>query len=302
MTFKSFRECILETFKETYEGKVEITMKEVQKLNGVKRYGIMFQDENKEISPTIYLENYYDRYCNEQNIDQIIVEILEVYKKEKDLFHFSIKDFQDFEKVQEQLFVKLIHIEKNKELLEDTPYISFLEYAVVAYYKLRQEDIERGSILIKKEHCKLWGCSEQEMLYIARENAIQKNSITLDGMRSLMVGFLGEEQLLEEQEEMMYVLSNDARYFGASVLCYPDTIRTIVECLKEDFYVLPSSVHELILVPLSKAPTVQELLTMVQEVNDTQVELEEILSYSILYYSIEKEEFAIVKGEKKLDI
>ena len=55
--------------------------------------------------------------------------------------------------------------------------------------------------------------------------------------------------------------------------------------LGENYYILPSSIHEVIVVPESKSPVKQDLEEMVREINETQVEEEEILSYRAYYFS-----------------
>ena len=87
----------------------------------------------------------------------------------------------------------------------------------------------------------------------------------------------------------MYVLTNKQKMFGAGVIFYPGILELIESILGDHFYILPSSVHECILVPDQGQYSRIELKRMVKEVNDSQVEDEEILSYEIYYYDCKKE-------------
>ena len=83
----------------------------------------------------------------------------------------------------------------------------------------------------------------------------------------------------------MYVLSNNQRNYGAVSILYEGLLKDIGERLQEDYYVLPSSVHEVIIVPESNSPGQEELEHMIVEINETQVEPEEVLSDRAYYYS-----------------
>ena len=97
-----------------------------------------------------------------------------------------------------------------------------------------------------------------------------------------------KENLLEigedEKQDVMYVLTNSLRNYGAACLFYPHVLEMVGEMLKEDYYVLPSSVHEVIIVPESKALDADEMSEMVVEINETQVEPEEVLSDHAYFY------------------
>ena len=90
-----------------------------------------------------------------------------------------------------------------------------------------------------------------------------------------------------ESRDFMYILSNTSGINGATSLLYKDELKTIARKIGEDFYILPSSVHEVILIPVSLAPSHEELSRMVQEVNETQVPDEDILSDRAYYYRVE---------------
>ena len=106
-----------------------------------------------------------------------------------------------------------------------------------------------------------------------------------------MAGVEGEDispDLDETKGYSMYILTNCIRNFGAAAVLYRDVLKNIGEYLKEDFYVLPSSIHEMIIVPDSSAPSWRETAMIVKEINETQVREEEVLS-DIPYHYKRKE-------------
>ena len=119
-------------------------------------------------------------------------------------------------------------------------------------------------------------------------NTSRKLPYTIQGMEALIAELSGSQPRITG-EELMYILTNEEKYYGAAVILYPHVLNHIAKVLKKNFYILPSSVHECILVPDQGQYSRIELKRMVKEVNDSQVEDEEILSYEIYYYDCKKE-------------
>ena len=97
----------------------------------------------------------------------------------------------------------------------------------------------------------------------------------------------------EGEREILYVLSNRLRSFGAAAVLYEERLEMIGEVLGENYYVLPSSVHEVIIIPESDAPGQKKLSEIVTEINETQVDDEEVLSNNAYYYDREKRELVL---------
>lgn len=117
-------------------------------------------------------------------------------------------------------------------------------------------------------------------------NTSRKLPYTFQTMEEVITELTGgeEQEIPGEEGELMYVLTNENKYLGAAALLYPYVLNHIGKVLKNNFYVLPSSIHECILVPDSGQYSRMELMSMVREVNESQVAKEEILSYEVYYY------------------
>ena len=86
------------------------------------------------------------------------------------------------------------------------------------------------------------------------------------------------------EEPRQYVMTNKRRKYGASILLFEDELASVAEKMHGDFYILPSSVHEVLAVPEDLMKD-QELKEMVKNINDSEVAEEEILSYTIYKYN-----------------
>ena len=160
---------------------------------------------------------------------------------------------------------------------------------------------------MKNEHLELWGVTKEEVLKQAAENTPKLMQPQIkkmeDTIRELFAIGEGEETkefeiFMNEMRENemripMYVLTNQKNLYGAACMLYEGVLEMFSQELGEDVYILPSSVHEVILVPASIAFPVKELKEMVKEINETQIPKEEVLSETIYKYSMKERGFCM---------
>ncbi len=261
------------------------------KNNGKERTGVLIEQEGSNIGPTIYLEGFYEKYKEKTDFALIVSELLEVYDSVKCTEVIQECQFDDYNVMREKIVFKVIHYEKNKEMLDQIPHVRYLDLAIVFYILLEAGENGMATILIKKEHLELWGISLDCLYEIAEKNAIKLLPAQFMSMRQAVKDLLqeqGEEEMELEEEtenEVMYILTNSLKNFGAACLAYPHVLEMIANMLQENFYLLPSSVHEVIIVPESKSMEENEMNNMVVDVNATQLEIEDVLSDHVYFYN-----------------
>lgn len=254
--------------KEELGADVAVSVHSTVKNNGIVRTGLVFTRFGVNIAPTIYLEEFYEQYLQGTSVGELVQSVCEIYEKVEVKTSFPCTRILDYSKMKERIVYKVIQREKNKELLKKVPYEEFLDLAVVYYALLQKTEFGTATLLIKNEHIKEWNVSKEEIQLVAK-----KNTPRLLPMEVLMF------------TEHMYVLTNSTRNFGAGVMMYEDVLEEVGEVFGENFYVLPSSVHEVIAVPESFGIDKSNLREMVKEINETVVDDEEILSDTVYYYS-----------------
>lgn len=263
---------------------VQVERRRITKNNGVELEGITITEEGRKISPMIYLEEYYHIYEKGATLSEIAEDILRIYKKSRENIPQTPDFYMDFEKIRTQVACKLINYERNEEQLSRVPYVRCLDLALVFYYIMEEKDIGRGTILIYNSHLDLWGITREQLYETARRNTPRLLPFEFKEMRELMEeNFEDTEELLGE-ELPMYVLSNVDRQFGAVNIIYDSVLSEIGRKLEDDFYILPSSVHECIIVPVKTRATRDGLKNMVWDINRTQVLPEEVLSDNVYFY------------------
>lgn len=255
------------------------------KNNGVERIGLTISDKRVNISPTIYLEEYYKQFQNGFDIEDVITSILDVYQQVKFEHTWQIQTVKDFEIMRSKIVYKLIHAKKNETLLTTMPYIAYLDFAIVFYILFDVDDSGTATIPITHELIQLWDVSLDEVQQSAFYNAPALLPAYFKPMQIVIDELMGTNYSEQESfEDLMFVLTNSLRSFGAACILYDGVLDKISEEIGENFYILPSSIHEMIIIPESNSPSREHLNEMITEVNQTQVDEEEVLSECVYYY------------------
>lgn len=288
MNYQQFIEEVERRVKEKIKGNETMTVyiHTAVKNNGKERKGITVSEKGIHISPTIYLEEYFQQFQEGKPIEEIVEKILQLYEEVKCSHPCEESLLQNYEELKGKFACKLIHRGKNEKLLNDIPYVPWMDLAIVVFVLLEVSPYGTATVLVRKEHLEIWGLTEAQLFDEAKKNTPILLPYQFCPMRKMLreiCPYAVDEG--EEEEESLYVLSNKLRSFGAASMLYDGILEKVGQKLGENYYILPSSIHEVIVVPESKSPVKQDLEEMVREINETQVEEEEVLSDRVYYFS-----------------
>lgn len=291
MEFTNFTTLVQREVEKRAGENYRVKLNDVMKNNGVVLRGITLMQDDSNISPTIYLNPYYDAYENgDTTLGTVIDEVIDTYERNKINRSIDMKFFLNYETVRSRIIFKLINTEKNRELLKDVPYIPFHDLSIVFQCLVSEERFGNASILIHNVHLQLWKVNARELYECALENTPLLQGYELADMNTVLeemkaLGGVDDEEIEDMRQEVpMYVLSNKSRINGASCILYKDILKDFAMVVDKDLYVLPSSIHEVILLPSDGTQESEQLKKMVREINQSQVEKEEVLSDSVYYY------------------
>ena len=267
-------------------------VKEITKNNGLKLTGIAITESGSHIAPQIYVNSGYELYINgDADLDDLVRGYYNTYINSRLPEDFSIDFFSDFEQLNDRLSMKLINAEKNASFLSEVPHYKLGDLAIIFQVLLNSNDLHgSASITVRNEHLKMWNVDAETIFNLAKKNAAEKHPIRIQTMfevLSEMTGELPEEMMsMEEETQMMYVLSNEIKLNAASGIIFTDKLQEFAEKRGADLYILPSSIHEVLLIPDTGNTnmSVSDLTNMVKEVNATQLAPDEILSDNVYYY------------------
>lgn len=275
---------------------MEISFQTITRNNDVRLHGCLLRRNESHIAPTLYMENFYDLYKDGMSVGETADAMLKICVNSLD----DVREFEfapeDWESVRKMIGMKVLGYERNPELLQRVPYIRYEDLAVVFIFVLKEAGITGGVAVITSELSGLWGISAEELFAQARQSAPVLLEPVVSNIRN-MIGDCPEEveEIIDDPENAvdMYILTNKSQTYGASALFYPGLLEKITDYLGGGFYILPSSVHEVILIP-EAAGEPDALRRMVQEVNRCEVPEDMILSDNVYYYDPEEKQFRIV--------
>ncbi|MBQ2258324.1 MAG: hypothetical protein II247_06610 [Lachnospiraceae bacterium] len=299
MEFSSFTTLVREEVEKRAGEQYTVRINDVRKNNGVVLSGLTMMEDDSNISPTIYLNHYYEDFEDGRTtLTNVVNDVMDHYNRNKVNRSVDMRQFLNYESVKKGIVYKLVNTAKNKELLEDVPHVEFLDLSVVFQYLIQNEHFGTASILIHNAHLKLWDVSVEELYQVADANTQNLQGYELrsmiDAIRDLLeMDTIGEAADIEYMEEHadnvpMYVLSNKNRVGGASCILYDGLLADFATAIGGSFYVIPSSIHEVLLLPADSKDEQEEIKAMIKEINDTQVRTEEILSDSLYFFDKEE--------------
>ena len=284
MDFNSFICKLVDIISERIEEDEDVIRYDAIKNNDTKLHGIVIKNATEKVSPTIYLERYYEKYLAEQNLECIADEIIKLSRLHRNDINISSFEFENYENVKDELYAKLIGKDSNNKLLEHVPYKEFLDLAIVVYFDVSKWCGMNASVLVKKEHIKMWGIDEEELFDLAIKNAYIKNGYSISNIFDLLGANLKDTI---QNSLPMYVMTNKIKYYGAICMIYEDAIKEFCINNNCDVYIIPSSIHEIIIVPLSDEKLGYNINDAISIVNETELDREDVLSNHGYIYSRE---------------
>lgn len=308
MSYDNFKKRICEKLTNKVQSGVTVEQKEIKKNNGIKLDAILLHNNSRQLSSCLYLNDYYEMFKEGIAEDEIIEDILNIVNESKGVVEQQLtiaRSITNFESIEDFICYKLVNTKMNEALLKTVPHKIFLDLAIVYFVVSKMDQDGMGTILIQNSFLDEWKCSLEEL----HEKAV-KNTPTIfpSKIRSLEEVFLemldgeGKDLELNNESSRMYVVSNYKNFQGAGAILYPNLLRDFCNTLSEKIkglVILPSSIHEQIIIPYTNDMEVDSLEEMVREINSTQVAREEVLSDLVYFYDPNTNSFNYLKTVSK---
>ncbi|MBR5357019.1 MAG: hypothetical protein IK121_08895 [Lachnospiraceae bacterium] len=314
MTFDEFKQEVQDHIKDflpvSYQD-TQVELKDVIKNNDTHLTGLTIHSGEECISPTLYLENFYQAVeSGEHSLNGVMMRIAETYDEamQNDITkdaHELVNNITDYEATKEKIVPRVVNKESNEERLKDMPHKDMGDLAITYHVNLGKDDDGNMSVAISNQMMEKYGVTVDELHDQACANMENVSPTQIKSMADTLMEIMVPDfaEMTDEEKEQtkyemgldgagedaMFVISNSDKTFGAAALLDSDAMDKIEEQIGE-FYILPSSVHECILVPKKEDMDLETLENMVQEVNATQVSKEEKLSDHVYAYDSETKE------------
>ena len=295
MNYEIFKEVVAEKFKsylpERYQN-MELRVESVNKVNRVMD-GITLIDHSaeKNISPTIYINNMYDHYLHTENLQKVLQDAAE--SMDKAFLEAPQAGILDMDNARDNIVFQVVNTMQNEDMLRDMPHRDYQDLSIIYRWVVAVDERGIQSTVVRYNLAKQICMTEADLFKCAVENTrrifppmvksmndVMRDMMMSDGMPAEIADMMLEEM---PADRTMWIISNDRGVNGAGSMLYEDVLHKLAMKLESDLYLLPSSVHECIAVSVDMGDP-YELAEMVNEINMSQVSLEERLSNQVYHY------------------
>lgn len=282
----SYEEFLNEVVKELTAAGYRVELKEHMKCNITRLcFNVKVDDE---LSMMIPAYDYWEAYADDEiEFDDIIRSLLVAIKASianaPDVSNM-FTGLKDYEAVREKLYIRVVNTERNEEWLKGIPHKDVYDLSIT--YAMQVGECE--TIAVSDDLLKKWNITLDQLIADATENAAKTKPVISQSMFDVMTSepaMPGLTALVPEDGDP-YIITCEDKCFGAAVLFYPNMLQDIAAKLEDNYYILPSSIHEVIVIPAKAVDDVEALKRMVREVNESgTVEEDDLLSYSVYFYN-----------------
>lgn len=270
----------------------------VRRINDTLQYKLLIRQAGEKVSPIISLEEAWAAYRDGVEMEVVLEKLVEICEEHKYDFQGDIS--LEYEAVKDRLVFQIVNKEANRAGLNERIYTDAGQGFAKVYAIHQSTDgfPQKGNIPVTYEMMHSYGYDMQSIIQKAEENTAQIYPAVFSQMEQ-MLSALGQDEFADENSvvENFFVLSNTDGYRGAGVLFYPGMQEKIAAELGQGYYVIPSSIHEMLIVPEDVGISAVELEQMVRDINQEAVSREDFLSNKVMFYDREKEQLRIALPE-----
>lgn len=207
----------------------------------------------------------------------------------------NYSEFLNFDRIKDNIIFRIINYDRNRSILEEVPYLRLNDLAITFRWLASMEEAGIATVLIRREHMAYWNITLQMLVRLANRNTPRLFPFRVMPLNEMIADFLKDENSIQTDNigNSMLVLTNQFGINGAGCICYKGVLEKLASELHSNLYILPSSVHEVIVMPDNAGTDKKQLEFLVRTTNEELVAEDEVLSNQVYYYD---------KGRKSLTI
>lgn len=282
-------ESIPKMLPKEYNG-ADVVQKRVFKVNQALDAFTLYKHADSErvtVSPVFYIEELFKMFQHGESMQKLISYITDALQSTIELKVGDSTEL-DFEQVKNRITIELINHEKNEYLLDSIVHSDFLDLACIYRIEIPVTANSRASVMITNEMLDAWQMEPKVLHRIAYQNMKHMHPTIISSILPT-----AEEEEILDSEPVIYVLTNTASMYGASALIFNGILQRIsTDIFNGDFYILPSSLHEVLLIH-PEPERIDELREIIKGANREVIEPELFLSDNLYYYDAELDEVKI---------
>ncbi len=280
MDYEVFKRIVSERIKDflppvfqTYE----VSISTVRKVNQVKEALVLMPPKGEHVTamPNIYLDDMYEEFQEKQDMEEMLRLIAALVIHYTGSFTAEQVDL-DIRNKKDSIVMNLINRRRNQELLETVPHRDMMDLSIIYRIVMGKDDGGMATVLVDNHIMKELGLSQKELDELAYANTRKMFPVEIFKL-----------------SDLLYVMTNQVKIHGATTMAYPQAVEKLAEKIGGNFFVIPSSIHEIMAVPEWQTEAAS-LVRMLEEGNRTCSLETEILSSTIYHYDRKAKTFSMV--------
>lgn len=293
MDFEEFKNNLMELVSKEVEDRgledISLKLTTVESPDGMTDRLMVSVGESK-MSMAFRLKEIYKNVEDGENIDHAVFKMVNtieenisvVKNKEQDVKSF----ITDYEKVKDNTYLRLIP--GDSPILKSTPHKMIEDMALVVNIHLDSisDDDGRSCVVVSRPLMEMYGIDESKLFADAEKNSLENEPIVFKPLFDMVKDLINSENIPDPEDVgiVTYIATNASGFQGAAVAGYPDFCEKAAETMGGSFYMLPSSVHEFILIKDDGKAKAKDLNKMIRNVNETVLEPRDILAAQCYHY------------------
>ena len=292
MDYEQFLEQVKEDLQERFPY-MNVEIRSVDKLQGESYTGISITPDGSNAGATMNLHSQYEMFQDGVPMAIVMERIGNLAADAIDQIpQVDASTLSDYEQMKHTLIMQAVPVEPNRALLETIPHRTLDDIAIVYRFQLEHRESADATVLVTNQMLQSYGITAEQLMADAAVSAPQRNPLSLRSLGEVLAEMSGG---MFEPEEMgappLLVATVPGAVNGAGVMGYPDFFQEAAEKIGGSFFVLPSSVHEILLLPDDGSMSARELSAMVSAVNSQEVMPEEQLGSEAYRYDAQAQIF-----------
>ncbi len=291
MNFEEFTKLVMEEIEKWLPesfGNSEVSLNVSNKNNGMKLTGLLIKRTGSVIAPVIYLEGFFKQYQEGTSMEDIMQKIARLRVDHDQVDGIDVSMISDFDMCKDKIIPRLVNSKWNEDVLANRPYVEVSDLSVIFVVDMGTNENGSMSIPITNDIMNRWHVTVEDLYDVAMLNMEREDDGLFVPISVMLMGMMGVDATGNpsvETDDTLFVLTNKSKVLGASMLLSKKMMNKVVEKVGSDFFIIPSSVHEVLIIPNNPGLSVQSLEELVHDVNTSQVDLPDRLGDHIYRYS-----------------
>ena len=293
MDFEEFKNTVMDLVSKEVEDRglegISMKLTTIDSPDG-QTERLMVSVGEAKMSMAFRLQEIYQSVENGEDIDHAVYKMVNTIESSMDVIKNKEDEVKslisDYDKVKDQTYLRMIP--GDSPILKDTPHRMIEDMALVVNIHIDglSDENGRSCVVVSRPLMEMYGIDEKQLFADAEKNSLANEPIVFTPLGDMIKNLIKAENLPTPEEAgiITYIASNRSGFQGAAVAGYPDFCKQAAEAIGGSFYMLPSSVHEFILIKDDGTPKAKDLNAMIRNVNETVLEPRDILASQCYHY------------------